>query len=169
MKLSTRKELLKESEITLKSIKKSLNEAADRSKLDAVGRLRKDYIRSFNNFMQVGETNEDKAETIWNSFLSDLNKEYKGKTIGDVGIFTPSASSVGSSAEIEKATIISIRTGSVQFSYRQGGNVSIVDYGYKPYIVCRGSVLIQLPGGTKRPLDIVYNGGKNIFLKKKSS
>jgi hypothetical protein len=46
MKLSTRKELLKESELTLKSIKKSLNEAAvPQSKVEKVTQWMKDAIR----------------------------------------------------------------------------------------------------------------------------
>ena len=166
MKLSSRQQLLNESEMTLKQIKKSLNEAVDTSKLDAIKRIRKDYIKSFNTFMQVGEKNEQTAETIWNSFLSGLNA--KGKTIGELDLFTPTGAGLANNPELNNAKILSIRTSYVQFSYKQGGQLSIVDYSYKPLIVCKGSIMIQFPDGKKKPLDIIYNGGDKIFIKKKS-
>lgn len=166
MKLSSRQQLLNESEMTLKQIKKSLNEAVDTSKLDAIKRLRKDYIKSFNTFMQVGEKNEQTAETIWNSFLSGL--DVKGKTIGELDLFTPMGAGLANNPELNNAKILSIRTSYVQFSYKQGGQLSIVDYSYKPLIVCKGSIMIQFPDGKKKPLDIIYNGGEKIFIKKKS-
>jgi len=168
MKLSSRKELLKESEMKLTEIRTSLNEAVDTSKLDAIKRLRKDYMKSFDTFMQTADTNAEQAGTIWKSFVADMKKTAVGKTISEIGIFKPSGSEIASDPKFNKAKVVSVSSDKVWFNYA-GRSLSVIDYNFRAQTVCGGSIMVEYPGGQKKKYAMIYKGGDSIIIKKYGS